>query len=152
VDTKGPGGQDIIVLEPGDDVNEGVLEGQPIHHAVVLVQQEQLPSNFRSVFRRLEREHACYFRGRESPCVVCDLVQYVALQFPLGLRVIRRIFGTFEREGRGGCECHRMNERGDDKRLTVYSLLGPSNDLNAISRNYTIDAERTYFQYKQKVD
>ena len=37
VDTKGPGGQDIIVLELGDDVIEGVLEGWFVHHAVALV-------------------------------------------------------------------------------------------------------------------
>ena len=110
VDTKGPGGQDIIVLELGDDVNEGVLEGWLIHHAVLLVQQEQLPSNFKAVFWRLGRQHTCYSRGRELPCVVHDLVQYVVLQFPLGLKAMRRIFGTLGRGGRGGCGCHGMSE------------------------------------------
>lgn len=40
-------GQDRIVLEVPGDVVEGILEGWPVHRAVVLVQPEQLPGSLK---------------------------------------------------------------------------------------------------------
>ena len=76
---KGLRGQDLIVPKSREDLLESVLESWFVHHAVVLVQREQLLRSFKPSFRCLGRQHAGHFERRELPCVVCDLVHRVVL-------------------------------------------------------------------------